>query len=48
VDTDAIGRELVLERTRYARNESLEYFDQNFGPQIRLFSFMNAGDLDDD
>lgn len=41
-EEDSPGRELVLERTRYARNESLEYFEENFGPLIRSFSFENA------
>lgn len=49
-EEDSPGRELVLERARYARNEALEYFEENFGTEIRAFSFENAdwSDLDGD
>ncbi|WP_350300601.1 phage gp6-like head-tail connector protein [Peribacillus frigoritolerans] len=33
-DTDKRAKELVFERTRYAYNDALEYFDDNFLSQI--------------
>ncbi|RRN68461.1 phage gp6-like head-tail connector protein [Peribacillus simplex] len=33
-DIDLMGKELVFERTRYAYNDALEYFDDNFLSQI--------------
>ncbi|MBT2615326.1 MULTISPECIES: phage gp6-like head-tail connector protein [unclassified Bacillus (in: firmicutes)] len=33
-DTDQRAKELVFERTRYAYNDALEYFDDNFLSQI--------------
>lgn len=38
VYTDETGRELVFERTRYAYNDSLEFFNDNFLSQINSFS----------
>ena len=33
-DTDKRAKELVFERTRYAYNDALEYFETNFLSQI--------------
>lgn len=33
-DTDIRGKELVFERTRYAYNDALEYFEDNFLSEI--------------
>lgn len=33
-DTDQRAKELTFERTRYAYNDALEYFDDNFLSQI--------------
>jgi hypothetical protein len=33
-DTDQRAKELIFERTRYAYNDALEYFDDNFLSQI--------------
>lgn len=38
------GKELVFERTRYLRNESLEYFYDNFQPMIMDASIDLAGE----
>ena len=37
------GAELVYERTRYAYNDSIEYFDMNFESMIISFAFSNLG-----
>lgn len=42
------GKELVYERTRYLRNESLEYFYDNFQTMIMDASIDLAGDTDAD
>ena len=42
------GKELVFERTRYLRNESLEYFYDNFQRMIIDCSVDLAGDVDGD
>ncbi|MGM8137512.1 phage gp6-like head-tail connector protein [Enterococcus italicus] len=42
------GKELVFERTRYLRNESLEYFYDNFQMMIMDASVDLAGDVDGD
>lgn len=42
------GKELVFERTRYLRNESLEYFYDNFQTMIMDCSIDLAGDSIDD
>lgn len=34
IDENNGAKELVLERTRYAYNDALEYFDKNFASQI--------------
>ena len=36
------ARELVLERTRYAYNDALEYFDKNFESEILSVQLENA------
>lgn len=41
--TEPILEELIIERSRYAYNDSLEYFDDNFQSQIMLASFMFGG-----
>lgn len=40
------GKELVFERTRYLRNESLEYFYGNFQTMIMDASIDLAGEID--
>lgn len=40
------GTELVYERTRYAYNDALEYFQENFLPQITSFSLENMEEVD--
>ena len=40
------GTELVYERTRYAYNDALEYFHENFLPQITSFSLENMEEVD--
>ena len=35
------GAELVFERVRYAYNDALEYFDENFETMITQFSLEN-------
>lgn len=42
------GKELVFERTRYLRNESLEYFYDNFQTMIMDASVDLVGDADGD
>lgn len=42
------GKELVYERTRYVRNESLEYFYDNFQTMIMNASIDLAGDSNAD
>lgn len=39
--------ELVFERSRYAYNDSLEYFEDNFQPMILELSLANWSDGDD-
>lgn len=39
--------ELVFERSRYAYNDSLEYFEDNFQPMILELSLANWSDDDD-
>lgn len=36
--TDTLARELVIERVRYAYNDSLEFFEDNFLSQIQGLS----------
>lgn len=40
------ARELVFERARYAYNDSLEYFEDNFLSEILSLTIENAGDED--
>lgn len=40
-DTNQQAKELVLERSRYAYNDSVEYFEDNFLSQILSLSFDN-------
>ncbi|HEC2203825.1 TPA: phage gp6-like head-tail connector protein [Staphylococcus delphini] len=40
------GSELVYERTRYAYNDSLEYFNDNFLGQITSFALENMKEED--
>ncbi|MFP7480199.1 phage gp6-like head-tail connector protein [Terribacillus saccharophilus] len=44
LDTANQGKELVLERSRYAYNDALEYFDHNFLAQINSFALSNLPD----
>lgn len=39
VDEHDRARELVMERTRYAYNDSIEFFDENFQSQITSLGF---------
>jgi hypothetical protein len=41
LDTYNQGKELVLERSRYAYNDALEYFNENFLNQINSFALDN-------
>lgn len=49
-DIDVRARELVLERTRYAYNEALEYFEDNFLSEINSLgidiAFLEEGEED--
>jgi len=47
-NSDKRARELVLERTRYAYNEALEYFEDNFLSEILSLGFALAGDYDEE
>ena len=40
------GTELVYERARYAYNDALEYFHENFLPQITSFALENMKEID--
>lgn len=40
------AKELVFERTRYAYNDALEYFEDNFLSEIIFLSLEMAGDDD--
>lgn len=42
------GKELVFERARYAYNDALEYFDDNFLSQINSLSFSILFEEDED
>jgi len=44
--TDKLATELVLERTRYAYNDALEYFEENFQSEIFSLGIEMAGDED--
>lgn len=45
-NTDKRARELIIERTRYAYNDALEYFEENFLSEIVSLSLAMAGDED--
>lgn len=47
-ETDQRAKELVFERTRYAYNDALEYFDDNFLSQITSLglSLIPESDID--
>ncbi len=45
-ETDKLATELVFERTRYAYNDALEYFEKNFRSEIFSLGIEMAGDLD--
>lgn len=45
-DTDKLARELVLERTRYAYNDAVEYFEENFKKEIFSLGIVMAGEQD--
>lgn len=40
------AKELIFERTRYAYNDALEYFEDNFLSEIFSLGIDMAGDLD--
>lgn len=49
VDTYSRGRELIIERGRYAYNDALEYFNDNFREDIINISLdLMVGDSDGD
>lgn len=41
LETDEIGQELVLERSRYVYNEQLQFFHKNFSTLIHDFGIAN-------
>lgn len=45
-NTDKQATELVFERARYAYNDALEYFEDNFSSEIFSLGIELAGDLD--
>ena len=42
IETDEPFKELVFERSRYAYNDALEYFDHNFLSRINTLSVLKA------
>ncbi|EGQ0314116.1 phage gp6-like head-tail connector protein [Staphylococcus pseudintermedius] len=46
IDNNEVGKELVYERVRYAYNDSLEYFNENFLSQITSFALSNMKEVD--
>lgn len=42
IKTDAVYKELVFERSRYAYNDALEYFDRNFQHRINKLAVESA------
>ena len=42
------GRELVFERSRYAYNDYLEFFEDNFLSMINGFAFENLPEVEED
>lgn len=47
-ETDISAKELVFERTRYAYNDALEYFEDNFLSEINSLSIEMLPEDDDD
>lgn len=47
-DTDQRAKELIFERTRYAYNDALEYFDNNFLSQITSLGISLIPESDSD
>lgn len=47
ISEPSLGRELVLERTRYVFNDKLEEFNDNFLSSIVQFQIMNMEVYDD-
>lgn len=47
ISVSSLGRELVLERTRYVFNDKLEEFSDNFLSSIVQFQIMNMEVYDD-
>ncbi len=41
-DKDTIAKELLFNRVRYAYNNSLEYFEENFHPEILRWQLMKG------
>lgn len=39
INTSETGKELVFERSRYAYNDALEFFQDNFLSELQSFSF---------
>ncbi|GGA99661.1 phage gp6-like head-tail connector protein [Macrococcus hajekii] len=48
MDEDKRGAELVYERTRYAYNDALEYFNDSFLSNITSFALQNMKEVDYD
>jgi len=48
INENVRGKELVFERARYAYNDALEYFDDNFLSQINSLSFSILFEEDED
>ncbi|MED1603646.1 phage gp6-like head-tail connector protein [Alkalihalophilus marmarensis] len=46
IHNNLTGKELVYERTRYAYNDAVEYFEDNFLSQLHSFGLDNLGDDD--
>jgi hypothetical protein len=47
ITQDYRGKELVFERSRYAYNDALEYFDDNFLSQLNSFAIDNLSEEGD-
>ncbi len=48
IDTNEQAKELVFERTRYAYNDALEYFNDNFLSQITALGILLMPEDDSD
>jgi len=46
IEENTKAKELIFERTRYAYNDALEYFEDNFLSEILSLIIESAGDLD--